>query len=58
MLRLNLENEITIIDGTTLCKAKKLGTVNSANLFELDETFLFRVCPKTIRFYQNLWGSV
>ncbi len=56
MLRLNLENEITIIDGTTLCKAKKLGTVNSANLFELDETFLFRVCPKTIRFYQNLWG--
>ncbi|ALO26590.1 hypothetical protein LEP1GSC103_2049 [Leptospira borgpetersenii serovar Javanica str. UI 09931] len=37
---MNLENEITIIDGATLCKAKKLEAVNSANLFEPDETFL------------------
>ncbi len=40
MLRLNSENEITIIDGTTLCKAKKLEVADSASLFNLDKMFL------------------
>ncbi|EMN43610.1 hypothetical protein LEP1GSC086_0593 [Leptospira weilii str. LNT 1234] len=40
---MNSENEITIIDGTTFCKAKKLEVADSASLFNLKKCFLLNV---------------
>ncbi|EKR63254.1 hypothetical protein LEP1GSC036_3152 [Leptospira weilii str. 2006001853] len=40
---MNSENEITIIDGTTFCKAKKLEVADSASLFNLEKCFLLNV---------------